>query len=361
MTDRAKWERCISLRGIEVNEFASRYLGTEGRRVLLIGGAGFDPRSTLITEMLSRLTSSLAAIFIREERPGALHAKLRALADDNARRMEALVVNSEVVPIQVFASDGAVIGGREVAKLIVGRSWHELTDVVVDFSALSKGIAFPLVRCLLGTLDQLKLSTNVHLMVVEDSGTDQQIVEIGCDRPSMMPGFESSWGLDKSRDAAKLWLPQLIASQDAILDRLHRFLAPNVDVCPILPFPADNPRLADELIAEYRSQMMSVWEVEPRDIVYAQERNPLDLYRTVLRINRARSRVFQEVGGSITILSPLGSKVLAIGALMAALDQDFPVAYEESIDYDVKPATIEVMTRVGEIVHVWLRGGTSGQ
>ena len=42
---------------------------------------------------------------------------------------------------------------------------------------------------------------------------------------------------------------------------------------------------------------------------------------------------------------------------MAALDRDFPVAYVESIDYDVKPETIEWMKPQGEIVHVWLRGG----
>ena len=153
---------------------------------------------------------------------------------------------------------------------------------------------------------------------------------------------------------------KLIKRQHPILDRLHRFLAPN-DVCPILPFPAENPRLPDELIEEYRDELMSTWSVEPRDIVYAHERDPLDLYRTILRIHGARQRVFKEVGGSITVLSPLGSKVLAVGALMAALDRNFPVAYVESIDYDIKPQTIEVMDTQGEIVHVWLRGGAGAQ
>jgi len=106
---------------------------------------------------------------------------------------------------------------------------------------------------------------------------------------------------------------------------------------------------------------MSTWAVEPRDIVYAHERDPLDLYRTILRIDGARQRVFREVGGSMTLLSPLGSKVLALGALMAALDRDFPVAYVESIDYDVRPETIEKMEPRGEIVHVWLRGGADAQ
>jgi len=358
MTDKMRWDRCISLRGIDVSEFAANYLGAVGRNVVLIGGAGFDPRSTQITEMLARHVKVIKALFIREERPGAVHTTLRSRADANADHMRNLVSESEVAAISVFANDGAVIGGREVAKLLSSQSWAPVTDVVIDLSALSKGIAFPLVRCLLESLDLLKLPANIHLMVYEDASMDQSIVEVGCDRPSMMAGFEGAWGLDASRDAAKLWLPQLIKRQHPILDRLHRFLAPN-DVCPILPFPAENPRLPDELIDEYRNELISTWSVEPRDIVYAHERNPLDLYRTILRIDGARQRVFREVGGSMTLLSPLGSKVLALGALMAALDRDFPVAYVESIDYDVKPETIEGMEPQGEIVHVWLRGGAS--
>lgn len=355
-----RWDRCISLRGMEVSEFAANYLGAVGRNVVLIGGAGFDPRSTQITEMLARHVKGIKALFIREERPGVVQTTLRSRADANADHMKKLVSESDVAAISVFANDGAVIGGREVAKLLSSQSWASVTDVVVDLSALSKGIVFPLVRCLMESLDQQRLRTNIHLMVYEDAGMDQSIVEVGCDRPSMMAGFEGAWGLDASRDAAKLWLPQLIKRQHPILDRLHRFLAPN-DVCPILPFPAENPRLPDELIDEYRDELMSTWSVEPRDIVYAHERDPLDLYRTILRIDGARQRVFREVGGSMTLLSPQGSKVLALGALMAALDRDFPVAYVESIDYDVRPETIENMEPRGEIVHVWLRGGADAQ
>jgi hypothetical protein len=356
MSKGMRWDRCINLRGVEVNDFASHYLADVDRNVMLIGGAGFDPRSTQITEMLAHSIKRITALFLREERPGLLHTALRSQADANAEKMVKLVSESEKRAISVFANDGAVIGGREVAKVVSTLPFDSVTDVVVDLSALSKGVAFPLVRCLFESFEQQQLPISIHLMVYEDAGLDQRIVDIGCDRPSMMAGFEGAWGLDSSRDAAKLWLPQLIKRQHPVLDRLHRFLAPN-DVCPILPFPADNPRLPDELIEEYRDELMSTWSVEPRDIVYAHQRDPLDLYRTILRIDSARQRVFREVGGSMTLLSPLGSKVLALGALMAALDRDFPVAYVESIDYDVKPETIEEMEPQGEFVHVWLRGG----
>ena len=70
MSDLARWDRCVSLRGMDVNEFAADYLGAADRQVVLIGGAGFDPRSTQIAQMLSRHVKAIKALFIREQRPG---------------------------------------------------------------------------------------------------------------------------------------------------------------------------------------------------------------------------------------------------------------------------------------------------
>ena len=67
--------------------------------------------------------------------------------------------------------------------------------------------------------------------------------------------------------------------------------------------------------------------MDTRNIVYADEGDPLDLYRTILRLDDLRKPVFREVGGSLLVLSPLGSRVTALGALMAALERDLPVAY----------------------------------
>ena len=125
------------------------------------------------------------------------------------------------------------------------------------------------------------------------------------------------------------------------------------DTCPILPFPSLRPRLGDELAEHYLTELESTWEVDPRNVIYAAEDDPLDLYRTVLRIDDLRRPVFEEFGGSLLVLSPMGSKVLALGALMAALERNLPVVYLEAIGYEftVAPAASEP-----ELVHVWLEG-----
>lgn len=64
---------------------------------------------------------------------------------------------------------------------------------------------------------------------------------------------------------------------------------------------------------------------DARSIVYADEGDPLD--RTILALDNLRKPVFAETGGSMLVLSPLGNEVMALGALMAALERDLPVVY----------------------------------
>ena len=124
-----------------------------------------------------------------------------------------------------------------------------------------------------------------------------------------------------------------------------------------------NPRLPDELIEHYGDELENTWQVDARDVVYASERGPLDLYRTILRMDDARRRVFAEVGGSQIILSPVGSKGIAVGALMAALERDFTMIYVEALGYTVDLARLDEARagRSGDLVHVWLHGEAYGR
>lgn len=174
----------------------------------------------------------------------------------------------------------------------------------------------------------------MYLMAVDEPATDDEIYPTACDIVEAIHGFKGGLNLFDSAKAAKLWLPQLIKGRRAVLERIHSYVRPH-DVCPILPFPSIHPRIADGLIEHYSVEFESTWEVDPRNIIYADVKKPLDLYRTILRIADARKRVFAETGGSLIVLSPIGSKIPAIGALMAAIERDFPIAHVEAIAYTV--------------------------
>jgi hypothetical protein len=138
----------------------------------------------------------------------------------------------------------------------------------------------------------------------------------------------------------------------AALDRIHAYLSFD-DVCPILPFPSKNPRAGDLLAEHFLEQLERAWEVDGRNIIYAAEDDPLDVYRTILDIEEQRRSVFED--RSVVVLSPVGTKAVALGSLMAALERDLPVVYVEALKYD-QPAREATMQTDAELLHVWLHG-----
>jgi hypothetical protein len=329
-----RWDPAVSHRGAEAEAFIRDYFGPNDRRVLLIGGAGFDPRATRVCELVARAAPGRTrGFFIREERPRS-DSPLRNRAERNIERLRGLVASYNEDSIEIISGDGAVGGGHRIGPCIRSKcDFSDCTDVVVDVSALSKGISFPLVRGLLdgsvvGSAPQGR-RLNVHVTVLNEARTDALIVGEASDRAEVIVGFQGRLEHDESRNAARLWLPQLTreAGTHAVLHRIFQRIGPQVVVCPILPFPAFHPRHPDELVEFHAQALQNEWQVDARDFVYADEKSPLDLYRTILRIDEARHRVFAEVGGSLSILSPTGSKALAMGAFMAAVERDFPVVY----------------------------------
>jgi len=351
-----RWDRCINHRGKETEQFVAEYFSEGGVRALLIAAVGFDPRSTTVCELLcAAMGSRLTGFFIREERPDP-DRELVKRAEGHYDQFTKLLPGFTEATVNIFAPDGAVIGGRSAVRVVNELSLDGFTDLIVDFSAFSTGVAFPIVRLLFDRVQASGASMNLHLMVTDEPSTDDQVFPTACDIVETIHGFKGGFGLSEKTRAAKLWLPQLIKGRNAVLDRIHSYLRPH-DVCPVLPFPASHPRLADELIEQYSAEFESTWRVDTRNIVYADERKPLDLYRTILRIDDARRPVFKETGGSMILLSPIGSKVLGMGALMAALERDISVAHVEAIGYTVNFEKMDALrSGAGEVVHIWLYG-----
>ena len=348
-----RWDRCVKLSGRELDEFFKDYLDHDGRRLLLIAGGGFDPRSTSIAHRISALQQpQKRALVIREERPSA-PSKLRERADVHTAEITELLPESCVAEISIFANGNAIIGGREVAKLLGQQNFHDFTDVLLDISALSTGVFFPAVRMLLEEARR-DPKLNIHVMVDEQPATDYGIVGVASDRATPVHGFKGGIGLDERGSHARLWLPQLVPSRRQPLERIHAAIVPD-DVCPILPFPCTNPRLPDELVEEYR-ELLEAWKVDVRNFVYAAENDPLDLYSTILRLVDTRERVFAAVGGSLVTLSPAGGKLLSVGSLLAALERDLPVMFVESVGYEITNSAALTASGPPKLVHLWLAG-----
>src|SRR6267378_3315627 len=99
------WDRCINHRGAETQRFVADYFTDDKRRITLIAGIGFDPRSTRVCELLSSVASGrLKALFIREERPDPSRDLVKH-ADLNSRQLIALAPDFREASDNIFATD----------------------------------------------------------------------------------------------------------------------------------------------------------------------------------------------------------------------------------------------------------------
>jgi hypothetical protein len=351
---REHWSNCITHFDKGVGEFAEHYFANAERRALVVAGAGFDPRARRIAELLSALMPErVDGLFIREDRGDPAQNLLDA-ANENEAALTAVLPKARIERVVIFAEDGAPVAGARVGEML--RSYEipkHVTDVVLDMSALSIGVAFPLARFLLSHCEERDL--NLHIMIVSNPELDAHIRSEPDDRVINARGFAGPAVASDAR-VAKIWAPQLSHRKASALSMIRNAAGEQVyKTCPILPFPARNPRRADDLISEF-GEDLEAWDVDARDLIYVSERNPLDSYRT---LSTLKKRYDQTVDGVFTpqiILSPVGSKVMAAGAMMAAIEHDLTVQYVETLRYDFEQQIGPLLSGADLMVHVWLCG-----
>ncbi len=346
-----RWTHCVRHEGGLVDAFVRDYFQSESRRLLLVGAAGFDPRSmifpTLVAEVAGPRTT---AVMLREERPSAA-SELAAAGDEHSARLQQLLPAFEVVRFPIFADDLAVIGGRRAVSALAEKDLSGITDIVLDVSALSVGVYYPAFAFLL--LKARERGINLHLVLASSPRHDGSVARTFSDKVGSPHGlgYQVDLSVERRANEGRLWLPQLALGARADLERIYAAVGPD-DVCPILPFPASDPREADVLAAHYLSEFESTWQVDARGVLLASDSNPLDAYRSLVRLHAARKNVF---GGnrSTMILTPLGSKAAAVGMLLAAVELELPVVSAEVLSYSWNQPAGPVAPR---LVHLWING-----
>lgn len=243
-----RWDPCIAHRGDEVADFIGDYFTLPDRNLLLVAGAGFDPRARVVAETLCEANTNISALLIKELRPSApVDQADRARANTNA--LVELLAQQTLLPIDIFGPDDAVVGGRNAVRALSTRPLDIVTDVIVDISALSVGTSFPIIRYFFEIAVSDHGPSNLHVFVTHDPSLDDGIRSVSSDSPGFIHGFRGNSTLSTTADSARLWLPQLSSGRRVALERLYDFVEPH-DTCPILPFPARQPRLGDILAEE---------------------------------------------------------------------------------------------------------------
>lgn len=355
---RDHWGTCITHFNDGVSAFIREYFSDDGKKCLMVAGAGFDPRSRQIGTMLHGvLGDRLHAFLVREER-GDPAENLRDMADENETKLKQLIANTHVAHVRIFdTSDGASVGGQRAVEQFRAYTLPSgITDIVLDYSALSTGVGFPLARLLLEHAEASNLTVNFHVMIASNPDLDTRIIGEPGSGATFVRGFSPSLigGIDLP--AARIWLPHLAKGRGPLLDKIRTSQDGVYKVCPVLPFPSRNPRRSDDLIDEFLPMLIEAG-VDVRDLIYVSEWNPLDSYRKISTLKIRYDRTVEGIYVPELVLSPVGSKVMAIGALMAAIEHGLPVQHVENLRYDYDPARGSGANAESEtLVHVWLHG-----
>lgn len=275
-------------------------------------------------------------------------AELHALR--NERELADLVSTLGVELVSVDLPDAS---DRRRAGLLLAQKLSSnigSDHVVIDISALPKSVYFPLVASFLMRGQRGAAHLELQVLVTENPDLDDAIGREGTLSASHFGGFQHGLNLETFTAGPRVWAPVLGPDSSSQLEAIHDRLMPT-EICPVLPFPARNPRRGDDLFTEYRRLLVDTFEVESGNYIYADESNPFDLYRTLCRLHQRYRDSLKPLGESTVVLSTHASKTLSVGVLLAAYEKKLPVIsagpaqhFIRNVEALMEPAAKDVLT-----------------
>jgi hypothetical protein len=342
-------------KGEDCATFFADYLVVE-RKVLVIATLGFND-VCLHFPMALAAFPNVDFLFLVEERP-EVSLILRQAAERNRDALLAKLDTKRVrfESVTIVAEDTANVAGRRAAQVCLPLLRSGYSDIFVDASAMSRGVCFPVVKQAVEMAKRAGAS-NAHVVVAGRNKSSLKAASTSSDAPQYVHGFQADMDTYDVREAIKLWIPQLSENATASLSRIERVLEPE-ETCPILPFPSWDPLRGDKLLREFQMLILGDWNVNLLDVIYAHEADPTDVCETIIRIHKGRA---DALGASTTrptrtVLSPAGTRIGSVGMLLAALELDLPIMYEESIGYTSTVSSIPALSEnpPDHLWHVWL-------
>jgi hypothetical protein len=323
-----QWNHAPTFRGDKLEDFWTQRFSTE-RDILLIMGQGFDPRMNTMAHILrkARGKGKRCIKLIHFERKLGYKGSNCNRVEKNFKELNELASQwAEIEKKQIYSLDAFDNFVGDYKALQMANSLmpdvQNYSDIIADLGALPTYISYPLIAQLIRRLG-IDTKLNIHISTGVEQKLDDRIQQAPA-TTRYLAGFESNLRLDGKESLPKIWVPILGPNRIPALDKLKDVIKPT-EICPVLPFPSEEPRRPDMILKEYFELIFERWEVEPTDIFFASELGPLDVYRRLIRLHRHYQEALQPLcyglGKTRTVVSPLCSKLLSIGVLLAAIEE----------------------------------------
>lgn len=364
----ARWSDYVFERGDGLASFWTDHLASGSRSLLFVIAKGFDPRMCRGLEFVLKCcpkTRCNVVLVDYDEGRNSASQVYRDLIAGNLKGLREIIKNRGEIydlSLTVSTADGRRIMSRSALRAFqTQQDFRGATDVVFDISSCPRSIYLPMCAKILSLLeprDGEPTNPNLHVLVWDDWHLDAAIEDDGVDEVAeYIAGFSGGMQLEANAQQPSVWIPILGEHQLPQLERIYTLVEPD-EICPVLPSPAYNSRRGDSLVADYHQLLFDSWRVEPRNIIYSSEQNPFDVYRQITRTVELYRESFKPLGEAKFVLSALSSKLLSIGALLAAYDfgqQSFPIAFAH-VGCQGYTMPVGATTDHGELCGMWVSG-----
>ena len=325
-----RWDSDVQVSGNDLTTFLQDHVAhRQGpTKACLVLGRGFDPRMLAGFDLLRGIVKSNEITVIMLAFDEGITSPSRRYDEFVKKNLEADTVLSDRTGCR---SDGSICFLPK-ARRITSRSAEgvfrtaeelkEFTDIFVDVSSLPRSVYFPVIAKLLFLLDSMDggAKPNLFVLVSESAALDAHITEEGIDEDAdYIHPFRGAAERESAAGRPRVWFPLLGENQTVQLKRIYDLVNP-AEICPLLPAPSVNPRRGDELVMEYRELLFDQLRVEARNFIYASETNAFEAYRQLRRAILHYGKALKPLGGSNAVISANSSKLLSVGALLAAYE-----------------------------------------
>jgi hypothetical protein len=337
-----RWDPYLLTADAEFDAFWAARLTERPRRLLLILGRGFDVRTLAAARRLRALNADIHVWQLAFDNGLGDSEERAKLTETNHQGLLELFDADRItsVNVEIGGPAATAVTARNTQKALQAQGdYSGFDDVIIDISAMPRMVAMTSVSVILFALDSLATSggpsVNLHVTTAESVSADVGAAKGSLrDGVSFVLGFSGHLEEQTTQSWPRVWFPVLGEGQRDRLILIQEHLNPD-EICPVIPFPTKRPRRGDEVVGEHRDTLFDDFKIEPANILLASEYNPFEAYKQIFTAMEQYKQALRTMGGCKLFVSPLSSKLLSIGVLLACYDHSYGDEDKEGFDIGI--------------------------
>ncbi|MFS4494722.1 hypothetical protein [Maribacter sp. 2308TA10-17] len=362
-----RWDPYVFFKNEECNIFFKKHFAENGinKKILFVLGLGFDPRMNFGIMELSKDIApiEIEIVLLKFKQEKNKHSKkYKNLTDANLVELKSI---KNVVLKEIQLNDVGKKREIEAANFFTKQLISDFTDVFLDISSLPRSIYFSTAGKILSLIDIVQVDSviNFFITTTENAEIDSMIKEVGINNDlEYQHGFGGQIEV-VSKSIPKIWFPLTGEGKTNQFRSANQFIEP-AEICPMLPFPSKDLRRSDNIYIENHDLFFNELQIESQNIMYVPEQNPFEAYKKIIKAADNYNKTLIELGGCKAVISSFSSKLLSIGALLAAYEYknkkkklSIGILNVNSMDYKIEDEkALKKSVKKSELFVNWLTG-----